>query len=774
MSVIQSERLWWLAPAEESVIRVSIRNDGSLGWLGDGRFSVSYHWYDRDGKVVQWDGLRKHLSSQVSPGESVTVDAAVRAPDRPGRYVLQWDVVHDGVTWVSERDPTPPQRQTVPVFDVSVINPAVWTVVSLSAVLLIGAVVGSGHRGWSTDFIEFADLGWLAVTVLVSQRAVLSEAGQNPSSTGWLLTLAGIAALLSGLLILPRRWRPSVTWAVAALAVFVLFSDLLYQRFFGDIVSLAAVMSASQLGSVRASVWSVLRAHDLWLWAQILVGVALVLVMMRYRGPGRWRWHIMSVLSVVMVTGAAAGTVMVRAGDGVLRQVFRNVYIARDVGVLNFHVYDVGRYVWRGMKSRQVSDSNFEDVVGWFRERAPMRAARGPTFGVARGFNLLMIQVESLQGFVVGLEVNGQEVTPFLNRWSDQTVLFSNVTDQTAQGRSSDSELATQVSLLPPVRGAAAFLYSTNRFIGLADVLAGRGYHTLSAVPFDGGFWNRQLTHRAYGYRNSLFKADFDPGEVIGWGLNDRAFLGQMVPLIAGLDRPFCAWLLTLSLHHPFNDFPEHHRVLNVGDWEGTPFGNFLHTMKFFDGALEELVVGLEHAGLADDTVVALWGDHDAGLDWQPALAHALGRRHDAAGWYLSQRVPLMIRVPGESTLRGEMNIAAGHQDVAPTVLALLGIDPSDYPFIGRNLLGDPGDVPVVGEYQCWQDDEHLFLQGGPRLSDGECYDLATLERIDNAACAAGYEDVLQQVEVSRLVLEYDLQKSIHKRLVDSARGQAK
>jgi phosphoglycerol transferase MdoB-like AlkP superfamily enzyme len=129
--------------------------------------------------------------------------------------------------------------------------------------------------------------------------------------------------------------------------------------------------------------------------------------------------------------------------------------------------------------------------------------------------------------------------------------------------------------------------------------------------------------------------------------------------------------------------------------------------------------------------------------------------------------------VPGESTLRGEIKIAAGHQDVAPTILALLGIDPSVYPFVGRNLFGDPGDVPVVGEYQCWQDERHLFLQGGPSMSDGECYDLATLDRVDNAACSAGYEDVLQQVEMSRLVLEYDLQQLIHTRLVGSREGEA-
>ena len=75
-----------------------------------------------------------------------------------------------------------------------------------------------------------------------------------------------------------------------------------------------------------------------------------------------------------------------------------------------------------------------------------------------------MVQVESLQAFVIGLEIGGREVTPFLNRWSDEALWFSNVTDQTGQGRSSDSELATQVSMLPLAGGAAAFRFAANDF----------------------------------------------------------------------------------------------------------------------------------------------------------------------------------------------------------------------------------------------------------------------------------------------------------------------
>jgi phosphoglycerol transferase MdoB-like AlkP superfamily enzyme len=615
------------------------------------------------------------------------------------------------------------------------------------------------------ELVAFADIVWCAGSLVVKQAVVLAEADQAPSLVGRLLTLSGAAVVLLPLLVVPRSARPWVSWGTACLGTVVLHADLVYQRFFGDILSLSVVEAAGQVGRVRASVWSLLAPSDWWLWADLAGGLALMLVVVRVQpiAGRRWLRSVVVALTVLILLGLAAGIRLARSDTGILQQMFRNVFVARDLGVLNFHAYDVGRHLGRRAFREQLTDEQFERVAEWFSGRAPLRAGSGPWFGAARGLNLLMVQVESLQGFVLGLEVNGQEVTPFLNRWSEGAVVFDNVTDQTAQGRSSDSELATQVSLLPPPRGAAAFRYPNNRFTGLAGILSEHGYETLSAVPFDGAFWNRQLTHHAYGYSRSLFTADFEPGESIGWGLNDRAFIAQMVSRLSTLPRPFCAWLLTLGLHHPFEGFPSHHRLLELGAWEGTPFGGYLHTMSFFDRALEELIAGLDRAGLTGDTVVVLWGDHDAGLEWEPVFARIVGRRPDDAGWYLSQRVPLLIRLPNRPDLDHESDATAGHQDVSPTLLALLGVDPAPYGFVGRNLLGSPGSGSVVGEYHCWQDSSHLYLQRGASLADGECYELTTMERVGVEACREGYEDARRQVDISRLVLEHDLQGRVYR-----------
>ncbi len=86
-------------------VTVRLKNLGSEPWPAretpDGRNTVglAYHWFDMEGKVVVWDGIRTRLRGDLAPGKSMTLQATVRAPDRPGRYRLQFDMVQELVAW---------------------------------------------------------------------------------------------------------------------------------------------------------------------------------------------------------------------------------------------------------------------------------------------------------------------------------------------------------------------------------------------------------------------------------------------------------------------------------------------------------------------------------------------------------------------------------------------------------------------------------------------------------------------------------------------------
>ncbi len=766
-SVVAGRAPWWMAAGGMAERRLVLRNEGSATWPADGSFALSYHWLGGDGETVVWDGLRSALPKVVPPGGEVELRARLQAPAEGGRYSLEWDMVHEGVAWFSRSgDQTWPSGWVV-VYRRPPADLVLWAMVSLAAALVATVVVGRGSPSMLVALVAVADILWCLAGLAVKQAVVLDRSGQAMGEWTQVLIGAGLALVLLPVLLIPRRVRVWVCLALAMFGTLVLFADLVYERFFGDLLSAAVLGAAGQAGQVRASAASLVTADDLWFWIDLLAGAVMMVAVARApAGAGRWARRVAALgLAATLVAGVGAALAVSRSGAAAFDQVFRNLFVAREVGVFNFHAVDFGRALARGIRRPPLPDETRDALVGWFLKRTPQRAGEGPWFGAASGSNVVMVQAESLQDFVIGLEVQGEEITPFLNRWAEGSLRFTNVTDQTAQGRSSDSELATQVSLLPPPVGAAAFLYPNNRFTGLASVLADRGYDTVSAVAFEGSFWNRQSTHQGFGYRTSLFEDAFAPGQPVGWGLNDRDFFSQMVDRLAVGPQPFCAYLLTLSLHHPFAGFPDNLRELELGDLEGSPLGNYLHTMRFFDRAFATLIADLEGAGLAETTMIVLWGDHDAGLDWTPRLAALSGQSHDAAGWYLSQRVPLLVKLPGANQSGRRFDVPAGHQDVAPTLAALLGVDAGLLPWMGRNLLGRPGDAPVVGEYRCWRDGSRLFLQGDGTLKGGSCRALPDLGELPAAACAVGFEDARRQVEISELVLEYDLQQEIAQRL---------
>ena len=93
-------------------IAVTVTNAGDETWIGADvgglRFttSLSYHWYDAGGNVVDWEGGRTALGfGAIDPGKSKTVTATVRAPATAGAYQLRFALVQEGIAWFPPSEP---------------------------------------------------------------------------------------------------------------------------------------------------------------------------------------------------------------------------------------------------------------------------------------------------------------------------------------------------------------------------------------------------------------------------------------------------------------------------------------------------------------------------------------------------------------------------------------------------------------------------------------------------------------------------------------------
>src|SRR5262249_49747389 len=96
-------------PGSELRFRIGAENAGLSPWLaagepatGKGAVRLGAHLLDGDGGVVAWNYGRAVLPRNVAPGETVQLDISLQAPDHPGQYYVELDMVAEGLTWFED------------------------------------------------------------------------------------------------------------------------------------------------------------------------------------------------------------------------------------------------------------------------------------------------------------------------------------------------------------------------------------------------------------------------------------------------------------------------------------------------------------------------------------------------------------------------------------------------------------------------------------------------------------------------------------------------
>lgn len=256
---------------------------------------------------------------------------------------------------------------------------------------------------------------------------------------------------------------------------------------------------------------------------------------------------------------------------------------------------------------------------------------------IFKGKNLLIIHAESIQQFVLDTNFNGEEVAPNLKRLANEGLYFSNFYAQESVGTSSDSEFTINSSLMPANSGTVFISYWDREYVTTPKLLKEKGYYTFSMHGNNGSMWNRSVVHPRLGYDKFFnYKNDYKINEVIGLGLSDKSFFKQSVPKIKKIEQTnqnFMGTLLMLSNHTPWSknldmlpEFPVTMKYEKVNETTGeketveapymedTKMGNYFKFVHYADQALGEFIDQLDLAGLLDNTVIVIYGDHDAKL----------------------------------------------------------------------------------------------------------------------------------------------------------------
>ena len=149
--------------------------------------------------------------------------------------------------------------------------------------------------------------------------------------------------------------------------------------------------------------------------------------------------------------------------------------------------------------------------------------------GIAKGKNVIVLQLESVQNFAIGATINGKEVTPNLNKFLNENINVTNM-HSTSYTTTADSEHSVITSTYPQENGEAFSKYYGNTYDDIFGNFKNAGYYTMYAHGNHAYFWNRQNVFSKLDVDNIKFLGDFeDESELIRTYLSDELLYKQTV-----------------------------------------------------------------------------------------------------------------------------------------------------------------------------------------------------------------------------------------------------
>lgn len=569
-------------------------------------------------------------------------------------------------------------------------------------------------------------------------------------------SLGAILCLLLPLMFFPPRRRAAALIVMDMLLSALVLTDRLFIRYYADIFIFHDLMLVPQTGLIAKSIWALLKPWDFLIFADLPLLIWLLRSgRLRVEFRRERRRDALALLALFLISVAVQGASiwhLKRFRPNIINAMYDRLSVCAWVSTSTFHWWDFFSLTRKALEPQDVPPETVDEIGLWFKAHRPK-----PHPGT-RAKNLILVQCEALQYFVVDLEIGGVPVTPNLNRFKEECLYFPNTWSQVAAGNSSDAEFMANTGLFPAAFGAAYTLYADNDYNSLARAMRSkRGARAVVVQGTRSAFWNCHRMHPKLWFHRQYSQNTFPHDEVIGLGLSDEVIFSRALQVFKEIKTPFHGFIVTLSSHHPF-DFAELPRgtLPLPPELQGTLIGNYLLSINYFDQQFGLFIDELRRSGLLDKSLVVVYGDHPAiPIAYREDMEKLLGKKiEEAVDWKETRRIPLFFRSP-ETAKRprvDERNV--GQMDILPTVSGLMKLN-IDTVF-GKDLLSKESGDPVI-----FRNGSYIVGDVYVEPAAGRATKLGTGEHLDCSAYDAMTDEVERRLKYNDLVLEKNLIEKI-------------
>lgn len=490
---------------------------------------------------------------------------------------------------------------------------------------------------------------------------------------------AGIIGVLFGYISETKRKHRTAIFSVFYIIIsVVMFADVMYYNYYNQTVSVAQIWQIKNVAKVPKSFVATFIPSSILLFTDVPV---LISCFKRYvRGgnalqkPEKSRRRNVSVALGILVF------LFVSINP------FNNLQIARFTGEEFFvnHIGDIYDNTAGRLFKERIDEKEVIDIIDKNKDNTGGTDLKG----IAEGRNVIMIQIEAFQNFLINKSYNGATLTPNLNKLIvSDSLYFDNFYTNIGKGNTADAEFSALNSLYPVIERECYTLYQDNNYDGLPWKLKEKGYSTFAVHGYEGEFWNRRNAYPNQGIDKYYAMEELDTSDIIGLGISDESMFHQAVGIMKEQNTPFFSFLITLTNHHPFEIIEELADVPILPEDEDSKFASYLQTAHYTDKAIGAFIDELKAAGLYDNSIIILYGDHH-GLnkdmdDNDVYMERFLGKTYD---YDEMMKVPLIINIPGSGVNR-TISTVSGQIDIFPTLANLLNLEYDSRYVLGQDAV---------------------------------------------------------------------------------------
>lgn len=480
-----------------------------------------------------------------------------------------------------------------------------------------------------------------------------------------------------------RLWKTEVL--VMLLLDMLLIANLMYFRTYYTAIPLDSYGLSGNLADFTGSVFDSFRWYDILFPISTIISIPLYL----------HNKHIPKNNTYIVYEGVLGFCILVFALTTLTKGGFREAYnTVRQKAYLcasTTSMYTVfGNLGYDLISQKQEATPEIEQEIENWLSQQPEHQSLGGRIGVRN--NCIVILAESLESWVLEREVEGQEITPYLNKLlQDSTTLYApHMLTQVKGGRSIDAQLMLCAGMLPINSGTYSSLYADHTYATLQKAMHQKKNSRNYLLTIDKvSTWNQGVIAYSFGTDTIVAYHDFELTEAFGTHkrTGDGSFLAQCRQKIENGEiwkngENAYMQLVTYSGHSPFK-LPEELKEIFFSSAIPQKMNDYMTTARYTDKAIGKFVEYLKTLPQYDETLIVITGDHEGLAAYRKELCEAPGGK----GIVSDKTFTPFIVVNSPVGMRYDKIM--GQIDMYPTLLNLLQLDDYYWKGLGQSIL-DP------------------------------------------------------------------------------------